>query len=597
MRKRLFLSQGLVFLLFCGVVSLLSASPEIREEEILSHIRYLASPELQGRRAGTPGAEKSARYIAGLFRRWGLQPPPGQKSFYQTFAFTYGFRLGPHNLAEVEIGEERMSLKVGKDYQPLAFSENAEVTGPVVFVGYGIRGGDIPYNDYQGVSVKDKIALVMRYTPEGDNPHSPFFPYAPLRYKAMVAREQGAKAVIFVTGPESPSREEFPSFQADASFVDSGIPTIVVRTEVAEKMVSATGKDLREIQQEINRTKRPLSFDLPVKVHLKTEVVRERRKTANVIGYLPGSDPQLREEVVIIGAHYDHLGLGGEGSRARRPYGAIHYGADDNASGTAGVLELAEYFASRQPRPARSLLFIAFSGEEMGLLGSSFYVKSPVIPLEKTAAMINFDMIGRLRRGRLVTIGTGSSPIWKPLLQKANNPLGLRLVESESGFGASDQTPFYSKGIPVLFFFTGSHAEYHTPEDTWETINADGERKVLELAVRVVEAVANHPERPAFTRVPSTERMPGAFRVYLGTIPDYSEEVVGVRLTGVREGSPAEKAGLREGDIIVQVGGREIRNVYDYTYALADLEPGQPVTIVVVRGGKRVTLTVIPEKR
>jgi Peptidase family M28/PDZ domain/PA domain len=586
------------------------SNPAFTPEEVREHVRYLASDELQGRGSGTEGARKAAAYIAERFRAAGLRPR-GDRGFYQRFSFAAGVRLGEPNRLSLRAGSGRgesgvrpgrsqgSPLRLRQDFLPLAFSANGRASGEVLFVGYGISEPRISHDDYAGVDARGRIVLVLRQTPEGDDPKSRFAPFAPLRYKAMTAREKGAAGILFVTGPLTETEEDLGGFRFDTSFADSGIPAAVIKRSFAEELLRPTGQSLSEIQTAIAHTG-PHSLPLPgAAATLTCSVVRERRETDNVLGFLEGSDPRLREETIVIGAHYDHLGLGGEGSRSRERGPAIHHGADDNASGVAGLLELAEYFGVQRPRPRRSLLFAAFSGEELGLLGSAHYVKHPPVPLASTVAMINLDMIGRARGNALTVIGSGTSPAWKELLEAANADFKLDLRMNASGFGASDQSSFYGRDIPVLFFFTGVHKDYHMPSDTWEKINIVGEARIARFVAAVVERTAGLPERPRFARAEGegpTMASPG-FGVYLGTIPDYSEQGEGVTLSGVREGSPAEKAGLRAGDVIVQFGGKAVKNVYDYTYALRDARAGEPVEVVVLRKGERQTLSVIPEKR
>jgi membrane-associated protease RseP (regulator of RpoE activity) len=330
-----------------------------------------------------------------------------------------------------------------------------------------------------------------------------------------------------------------------------------------------------------------------------------------VVAVLPGSDAQLASEFVIIGAHYDHLGLGGPESLAANPEGQIHHGADDNASGTSGLIELARVLATEHDKIKRSIMFIAFTGEELGLLGSGAYTKNPVVPLASTVAMLNMDMIGRLRKGSLFVGGVGTSPAWKSLLQRLNslaavpataagNGSGSRfqLSYGEEGFGPSDHQSFYVRDIPVLFFFTGTHEDYHKPSDTEDKLNAEGLKQVAEFVRDIAVSVANEPQRIAFTKVNVEQRPTGrGFRVYLGTVPNYSDQSDGMKLDGVRPESPAEKAGLRAGDLVVKFGKTPIKNVYDYTYALGELRGGEEVEVVIRRDGKEMTIKITPEKR
>ncbi|HLJ57344.1 MAG TPA: M28 family peptidase, partial [Chthonomonadaceae bacterium] len=336
---------------------------------------------------------------------------------------------------------------------------------------------------------------------------------------------------------------------------------------------------------------RIVSTPTTVQVRLTADVKKVEKVTANVAGLLEGSDPALKGEVVVIGAHLDHLGMGGPGSLDRSSGSAIHHGADDNASGTAGVMDLAAWFASRPARPKRSIVFMCFSGEELGLFGSDYYVKHPIVPLERTVAMINMDMVGRLRENKLIVIGSGTAKEWGSLLTEANRSAGFQLARSDDGFGASDQQSFYSKDVPVLFFFTGSHSDYHTSTDTADKINAEGEVKVLAMVADCAERIANAAARPTFQRinVPAPGGSPG-FRVYFGSVPDYAAQVQGVQLNGVRDNSPAAKAGLRAGDIIVKFGATTVKGIQDYTLALQDCKPGDQVEVVVLRGGQRLTL-------
>jgi len=313
---------------------------------------------------------------------------------------------------------------------------------------------------------------------------------------------------------------------------------------------------------------------------------------------LEGTDPHLKEQIMVIGAHYDHLGMGGPESRLPDTV-AVHHGADDNASGTAGVLELAQAFAGSRNILGRSMIFVAFTGEEEGVLGSDYYVKHPIMPLEKTVAMLNMDMIGRLNSRKLIVNGVGTSPGFESLARKYNTDSMFVLRLTRDGYGSSDQSNFYLKKIPVLFFFTDIHPDYHRPSDTYDKINYSG----MEQVVRYVRAIAAELDRtddkPEYLAVeaPRQQTTGRGARVNMGTIPDFGEQVEGYKLSGVREGSPAAKAGLQAGDIIVRFGKIGIKNLYDYTYALGEYKPGDEVDVIVKRGNDSITLHVILEKR
>ncbi len=580
-----------------------SKAEEITEQEIISHIRYLASDELEGRKTGTNGCEKAANYIASHFKGSGLKPLGDNGTYFQNFSFVSRIKLGKSNSLTVELGEKKKKLDLSKDFLPLSFSSDGTLSGDLVFAGYGISAPQLNYDDYTGIDVKDQIVLVLRYTPEGYDSKSPFYSYVSLRHKATNAREKGAKGIIFITPSSHKEEEDLGGMRFDFSFTDSGIHAIILKRKIAEEILRFAGKEMKELEQEM-ANKKTASFFIPnSEIHLHTKLIRGKSSTSNVIGFLEGSHPIFKDEAIIIGAHYDHIGLDGKISRGnigtnKHGNSKIHNGADDNASGVAGLLELAQYFFHYKDSLQRSLIFIAFSGEEMGLLGSSYYVKNPKIHLEKIVAMLNMDMIGRLRNNTLTIIGIGSSPQWQPLLDSANSRVGLTLKTRDSGFAPSDQTFFYAKNIPVLQFFTGVHTDHHTPSDDWQKINSAGEKKALILISQLIWKLNQVPQRIAFSKAKNEEV--GEFSrvtVYLGTIPDYSEEVDGVKLMDVRKGSPAEKAGLKSGDIIVGLAGETVTNIYDYVYALRQVEPGVPAEIMVIRNKKQIKLSVAPELR
>lgn len=315
----------------------------------------------------------------------------------------------------------------------------------------------------------------------------------------------------------------------------------------------------------------------------------EERIARNVVAKIEGSNEP--ETYIIIGAHYDHLGTGKFGSLYKRDTTSIHNGADDNASGTAGLLELAHYFSENPPQ--RSLLFIAFSGEEMGLLGSAHFAENPTIPLDKTIAMINMDMIGRINNNQLLVFGTGSSPGWDTLIKKANSD-SLTINTIPDGTGASDHTSFYNKEIPVLHYFTDTHADYHRPSDDTEYINAEGEDKVLEHVKRVVSSLDTLPkEQLAYSEAPATQKRDVTMSgVTMGVTPDYGFRGEGMRITGVSGGGPADRAGLKSGDIIIRLADTALKDIYAYMKVLNTLEEGQQTTVTVLRDDEEQTFDI-----
>jgi aminopeptidase YwaD len=609
------------------------------------HVTYLASDALEGRRTGTTGANDAARYIAGEFSRLGLRPgnqnAAGSRKlgeamglYLQTFPFVAGVELGKANeftFVRESGSQGNQTLRVGDDWMPLGFSSNTKVTGGLVFVGFGITASDRNYDDYSGLPVKDSVAVALQGTPDGDNPHGQFARYEGIRWKAIAARNAGAKALVVVARENNFKDERLAKLVYDNNGGDAGLPVLVISRRSVDRLLGTTTLSVWEeiAKEKSQETRRVVNGNLSI----STDVVRKEVPACNVIGVLEGSDPVLKNENIIIGAHYDHLGRGGEGSGSLAPRsGEIHHGADDNASGTAGLIELARVFSAQRPKLKRTLIFIAFGGEEMGLLGSNYYVNHPLVPLSNTVAMINMDMIGRMKDRKLVIGGVGTAKEWREIISQANSAEAMKvsanststpvkgvpivvsangrpimtvdpngrfeLTLNEDGFGPSDHSSFYGKQIPVLFFFTGTHNDYHKPSDTFEKINYNDEARILSLVARIVRDVNGAEKRLTYatTKSDATPRT-GGFKVFLGTIPNYAEGNHGLLIDGVREDSPAAKAGIKAGDRIVKIGEREIKNVYDYTYALGEMKAGQEYVFEVMRGTEKLSLKVVPEAR
>src|ERR1041384_727791 len=533
-------------------------------------VSYLASDALDGRRTGTPGATDAARYIAGEFERAGLHPginAAGAEKRRQMMArYLQSFPYVGH----VELGKNNVlaNLRVGEDWMPLGISPNQTLhLTAVVNAGYGITANELNYNDYKGTYSKTQVAVIRTGTPDGDNPHGRFTTAGQLRFKVAAAQSAGVGALLITSDEDDLKNDPRRRLSYDKAGL-AGIPVAVISKQAAEKLANAK------------------------EVTLTTDVVRAEVPSYNVVGVLEGSDPVLKNETIILGAHYDHLGRGGEGSLAPRS-GEIHHGADDNASGTAGLIELARVFGAQRPKLKRTLIFIAFGGEEEGLLGSNYYVNHPLVPLDKTIAMINMDMIGRKKDSKLMIGGVGTATEWRPLLAKTDFSLTL----SDDGFGPSDHSSFYGKQIPVLFFFTGTHNDYHKPSDTFDKINYNDEARILNLVARIVRDIDAADKRLTYTTAKSEPPRTGGFRVYLGTMPNYADTNDGLLLDGVRDDSPAAKAGLKAGDKIVKLAGKDIRNVYDYTYALGEMKAGQEYVFEVMRGTEKLILKITPAGR
>ena len=558
-----------------------------QQQPIERHVRTLSSDAYEGRGLGTKGLNKAADYIEKELRAAGVQPAFG-KSYRQKFPVKTGVSLGQHNT---------LSGVKPEDWTPLGFSSPGSFSGPVAFVGYGIDAPELLYREYEHLDLKGKVALMLRYEPRERDENSPFDGKRPsrwsaLRYKVMKARELGAVAVIFVTGPlQDEGKDKLPALANDGPESPAGIPVIQVKTSVAQQWL-----DLAAFQENVDTDLRTRSRVLDRNLSGVVDVQASFAEAQNVAGVIPGRG-RLASEVVVVGAHYDHLGHGGRGSMRPNDI-AIHNGADDNASGTAAVLvaarRLQELLKDEQNR--RTIVLALFSAEEVGLGGSSYYVANPPLPLEKTVAMINLDMVGALRDDKLVALGSESAAEWKPLVDRIASQLKLTVTSSGDGYGPSDQTSFYAKQVPVLHFFTGTHERYHSPDDDADAVNFAGAERIAELTARVATALARGSVTPKYARATSAPAMEGDSRgygAYLGTIPDYSAMEAasgGVKLSDVRPGGPADKAGIRGGDVLVEMAGTRIENLYDMTYALQDHKPGETIDVVVLRGGERVTL-------
>lgn len=573
------------------------AAQVITPREVIDHVRYLSSDELEGRMTGEKGSEAAARYIAHDFETSGLEPLGDRGSYFQYFPLPERVIPGKLNSLSVTVNGKRKQLELGRDFFPLAVSASGFVSGELVFAGYGISAPELGYDDYNGLDVLGKIVLLLRGLPRDMNNRSHFADYASLRYKAMNAVEKGAKGVIFTTPDSLVEEEDLGSFAFELPSGGTAIEVVVIRRARAREIVSSAGKDLGRLEAMLSERK-TVSFPIPgSEAEIGIELITVPGDSSNVIGFLTGSDPGLKNEVIVIGAHYDHLGTGGNYAATGLDMDRIYNGADDNASGVSGLLELGEYFAGGRHRLKRSLLFIAFSGEEIGLLGSSYYLEHPKSPPEKTIAMINMDMIGRLTENKLTAIGVGSSKEWKGLIDKANSGIGLDLTYMDSAFGPSDQTVFFADNIPAVLFFTGLHEDYHKPGDDWQKINAEGEAKVLELIAKLVTMLGDDRVKITFSGGSTASNGPPGLNVYLGTMPDYTSREKGVRLSGIKKDSPAEKSGLAKDDTIIELDGIKIENVYDYLSALAVTKPGVPVELLIIRAGKRMTIDVVPEPR
>jgi hypothetical protein len=587
-----------------------ATTPQFTSQEFLDYVKYLASDELKGRGNGTPELNQAADYIAQHFREFGLKPAGDGGTYLQHFMMTIGAELGPKNSLTFESGK---ALTVKRDFVPFSFSQNVTLQAPTVFIGYGITAPEYHYDDYRAIDVKGKIVLVLRHEPQENDAKSVFAGkrfthHAGIVNKAINAQNHGAAAMVLVndTGNHRGNSDELIHFHELAGPEDMKLAALQVKAAIVDQWLKPSGHTLDELRRAIDKDLSNHSFALDAsrQLSLTVDVDRTQKKVANVVAVLPGQDPKVSQQCIVVGAHYDHLGLGGLESLAPSLAGQIHHGADDNASGTAGLLELADGLTRSDWKPAHTVVFASFAGEESGLLGSSFYTAHPVCPMNQSIAMLNMDMIGRVSHNRLYVGGLGTSPGFPKLLEQANraNSMGaFELSTSASGYGASDHTSFTVREVPVVFFFSGLHSDYHKPSDTWDKIDAPDGIRVVSLVARVTESLDQLKEKPQYVRVaqPATSMMggPGGYGPYFGSIPDFGQEHGGVKFADVHDGSPAGKAGFKGGDVMVEFDGKKIDNLYDFTYALRAHKPGDKVMVTVMRGGEKITRQVTLEVR
>lgn len=596
MKTKIFRNTYL-FLLIIFSSSVLQAqnSPEITSNEIKEHINFLASDELKGRLTGSNEIKIAGEYIKNEFESYGLRPVFGN-SFFQEFKFISGIKTTENNSISFSINNKKQNLILNQDFVTAPFSGKVNIDGKVVFAGYGISSAKINYDDYLNLDVKGKIVIVFRGNPESGKPKSKFDEFSSIRYKTSVARDKGAFAIIFLNG-------YFPADENDA-FIPiiydmapglKDIGAVQVKRKIIEDIFQSFNINLSDIQKKINETTKPNSFELNnLNIRISTEIIEVEKTCRNVSGMIEGKDSDLKNEYVVIGAHYDHLGMGEISSLYRGTEKIVHNGADDNASGTSGVLELAEKFASLNRGTKRSIIFITFSGEEYGLLGSNYFVNNLPVPANQIVAMFNMDMIGRMDTANsMIVYGTGTSPIWKDILKKENE-FNFHLTFNDEGFGPSDQSSFYGKNIPVLFFFTGTHSDYHRPSDDAEKINSVGEEKILKYIFSIANDVVESTPKPEFVKSQTKENeKTGGWKVYVGTVPDFSYQGEGFKISGVNNGSPAQKGGMLAGDIMLSFGGKLINNIYDYVYALQEHLPGDEVEVIIKRNNEKISLKLI----
>lgn len=639
-------------------------APGFLAADVGRHIDYLCRPELGGRLTGTEGERLATAYVAAYLESLGLQPAGRDGTFFHEFEFVSDVKLGEANslkLSRVSTDEPNSNdaaLKAGEaaqqaaqqsalpdsyaldeDWRPVFFSHEGRIDPTaIVFAGYGIvapaetaavdgesDADRAEYDSYVHLDVTDKWVLVFRQMPQDITPErrQHLARYSGARYKAMVARDRGAKGLIFVSGPTSPLRSRLMPLEMDGTLGGSSLAVLSVADAVAEQWLSAAGEDLREIQTGLDQGDMAMGFELPgIRLEANIDIEPITARGRNVLALLPGYNPAEAATaaggglpMVVVGAHIDHLGSGtGAGSLAKEEErGGVHRGADDNASGVAGMLEIAQYLAGEMlpPRPVHKhdILFAAWSGEELGLRGSQAFAddfaelypnrqQSSSTSLQPAVvANLNMDMIGRLRDS-LILQGIGSSDYWTGAIERRNAVVRLPLTLQNDCHLPTDASTFFLHGVPILSAFTGSHDEYHTPRDVPELINYEGAAQVARLMALIARDLVMAEQAPEYQEQEAEPQMRANLTAYLGTVPDYAQsDLKGVKLAGVTKGAPADLAGLQAGDVIVELAGRKIENIYDYTYAIEALKVGQETSIKIQRGAEQRKLAVTPASR
>lgn len=584
--------KNLVFLLLIAILASCAPkfNPEITVEDIKENIEYLASDSLKGRKPGQPGDLLSAEFIRSKFETAGLELL--YDNGFQSFNLVTSAELGDGN--SLEIGDKTFTAET--DFLPYSFSANTKVEAEVVFAGYGldVDRDTLKWNDFVA-DVSGKWILALQGDPDLDNPNSPFLEFSSERAKGMTASDKNAAGLILVAGTKFSEKDELSSLFFDKNSSRFSIPVIQITRNVANILLAKSGETIESLEAKMLEQNAGVNVASDASLSISVNVVLKETTTQNVVAMIPGIDENLKNEYVVLGAHYDHLGMGGPGSGSRAVDTiAVHNGADDNASGVSAIIQLSEKFAKAKNNK-RSIIFVAFGAEEMGLIGSKEFTAKAPVAAEDMVAMFNFDMVGRLddESNTLSIGGTKTSTETEQILNDLNP--GFSLTLSGEGVGPSDHASFYLQNIPVFFISTGAHSDYHTPEDDTEFINIEGAKKVMDYSYALVSEVANRDEKLTFQEAGAKFQRSrgGRFKVTLGVMPDFAGvEKRGMRIDGVTKGKPAEKGGMKKGDIITAIEGKKVGNIYEYMNRLKTLEAGQMITVDVLRDDKPTVLII-----
>lgn len=595
MKKAIYIFFLLVSALIAAVYPL-SAQTLPSADSLKKHVKFLASDNLKGRKAGSESDSIAAFYIQKQLSGYGLIPL--FNNGIQYYSLVTDVKAGNGNTLSVNLKE----YTEGRDFEPFSFSTSQSLSNEVVFAGFGITADfdSLKWDDYKDTDVNGKWVLVLRGDPEPDNPTSAFIPLASDRSKALNAKDKKAAGVLLVS-PSSIDRSDKPiDITFDKSVSDAGLPVISITRKLAADILGLAESSIDSIEKVMISKKTTITINRNTTISANTDVIRQKAISRNISFMIKGSDPDLAKEYVVIGAHYDHLGMGGEGSGSRVPdTTGVHHGADDNASGVASLIELARYYSQEGNQPKRSLIFTAFGAEEMGIIGSRYFTEHTPVPLSSIKAMVNMDMVGRLNSDdESITIsGTGTSNVTDSILNVLEKQVSFKIKRVPDGYGPSDHASFYTAGIPVVFISTGAHSDYHTPDDTFDKLNYQGQKKITIFTEELVKSFAGLAKPPVFAEA-GTRRESGHYgrnlKVTLGIMPDVSgaETSGGMKVEGTRTGAPAEKAGMKKGDIITAINGMKVTNIYDYMSRLSKLKPGDVANVEILRDTKTEILII-----